>query len=131
MFVRGRLSRESRTGGRARSESPASFQALIIGDGSPRFGGAGDARGAIAVIGMSCRLPGAPNPDAYWELLRKGRDAIIETPPERRSLYGLADPDESTQGLSTGGTWTASTGSTPASSASPRARPRRWTRSSG
>src|SRR5512141_366683 len=60
-------------------------------------------RGAIAVIGMSCRLPGAPNPDTFWQLLREGRDAIIETPPERRSLYGLAEADESTQGLECGG----------------------------
>ena len=52
---------------------------------------------------MSCRLPGAPNPDAFWQLLREGRDAIIETPPERRSLYGLAEADESTQGLEYGG----------------------------
>ena len=52
---------------------------------------------------MSCRLPGAPNPDAFWQLLREGRDAIIKTPPERRSLYGLAEADESTQGLEYGG----------------------------
>ena len=58
---------------------------------------------------MSCRLPGAPDPDAFWQLLREGRDAIIQTPPERRSLYGLAEADESTQGLESGGTWTAST----------------------
>ena len=60
-------------------------------------------RGAIAVIGMSCRLPGAPNPDAFWELLREGRDAIVETPPERWALYGLAGSDDSTRGLSHGG----------------------------
>ncbi|MFD4791309.1 beta-ketoacyl synthase N-terminal-like domain-containing protein, partial [Streptomyces sp. NPDC058459] len=23
----------------------------------------------IAVVGLSCRLPGAPDPDAFWELL--------------------------------------------------------------
>ena len=64
---------------------------------------AGSDRDAIAVIGMSCRLPGAPSPDAYWELLREGRDAIIQTPADRWALYGLAGPDESTQGLSRGG----------------------------
>ena len=37
-------------------------------------------------------MPGAPNPDVFWQLLREGRDAIIEHPaPERRSLYGLAE----------------------------------------
>ncbi|MFD7054925.1 SDR family NAD(P)-dependent oxidoreductase, partial [Streptomyces mirabilis] len=29
----------------------------------------------VAVIGMSCRLPGAPTPQAYWELLAQGRKA--------------------------------------------------------
>jgi acyl transferase domain-containing protein/thioesterase domain-containing protein len=52
---------------------------------------------------MSCRLPGAQDPDAYWELLREGRDAIVETPPERWSLYGLPGPDVATRGLEHGG----------------------------
>ncbi|WP_455711879.1 type I polyketide synthase [Streptomyces griseorubiginosus] len=30
----------------------------------------------IAVIGIACRLPGAPDPSAFWQLLREGRDAI-------------------------------------------------------
>ncbi|MDW4905895.1 beta-ketoacyl synthase N-terminal-like domain-containing protein [Streptomyces sp. ADMS] len=38
---------------------------------------------AIAVIGMACRLPGAPTPDAFWELLRTGRDALTDPPPGR------------------------------------------------
>lgn len=37
----------------------------------------------IAVIGMACRLPGAPHPDAFWDLLRESRDALTEAPPER------------------------------------------------
>ena len=52
---------------------------------------------------MSCRLPGAPSPAAYWELLREGREAIVDTPSERWELYGLAGPDESTRGLRRGG----------------------------
>ncbi|MCT9933426.1 acyltransferase domain-containing protein, partial [Planotetraspora sp. A-T 1434] len=48
---------------------------------SIRRGGAGE--GAIAVIGLACRLPGAPTPEDLWELLRSGRDAIGE-PSERR-----------------------------------------------
>src|SRR4029078_12796200 len=60
-------------------------------------------RDAIAVVGMSCRLPGAPSPAAYWELLREGREAIIDTPSERWELYGLSGPDESTRGLRRGG----------------------------
>ncbi|WP_346429484.1 SDR family NAD(P)-dependent oxidoreductase [Streptomyces sp. WAC 01438] len=38
---------------------------------------------AIAVIGYSCRLPGAPDPDAFWRLLLDGRHAITEAPADR------------------------------------------------
>ena len=37
----------------------------------------------IAIIGMGCRFPGAANPDAFWELLRDGVDAITEVPAQR------------------------------------------------
>ncbi len=40
-------------------------------------------RTAIAVVGLSCRLPQAPDPRAFWQLLRSGTDAITDTPPER------------------------------------------------
>lgn len=31
----------------------------------------------IAVVGLSCRLPGAADPAAFWELLHSGSDAIV------------------------------------------------------
>ncbi|MER6205673.1 type I polyketide synthase [Streptomyces sp. NPDC001642] len=37
----------------------------------------------VAVIGMACRLPGAPDPSAFWQLLREGRDAIGTPPADR------------------------------------------------
>ncbi|GAA4771552.1 hypothetical protein GCM10023329_18620 [Streptomyces sanyensis] len=37
----------------------------------------------IAVIGMACRFPGAPDLDGFWELLTAGRHAIREIPPDR------------------------------------------------
>ena len=38
----------------------------------------------IAIIGMSCRFPGGANsPEAYWELLCAGTDAVKEVPAER------------------------------------------------
>ncbi|MFD8636678.1 beta-ketoacyl synthase N-terminal-like domain-containing protein, partial [Streptomyces sp. NPDC059533] len=36
---------------------------------------------AIAVVGMSCRFPGAEGgPGAFWDLLVAGRDAVGEVP---------------------------------------------------
>ncbi|MGW5000826.1 SDR family NAD(P)-dependent oxidoreductase [Streptomyces hydrogenans] len=39
----------------------------------------------IAVVGLACRLPGAPDPDAFWELLGRGEDAVGEPPADRWS----------------------------------------------
>ncbi|WP_158687994.1 MULTISPECIES: type I polyketide synthase [Actinomycetes] len=47
-----------------------------------------NAAGEVAVIGMSCRLPQAPDPAALWRLLRDGGNAIADPPPGREP--GLA-----------------------------------------
>src|SRR3954451_10274381 len=50
----------------------------------------------IAVIGLGCRYPGGiHDADSFWELLRTGRDAIREVPPDRWDVddYYSADPD--------------------------------------
>ncbi|MEO3928304.1 beta-ketoacyl synthase N-terminal-like domain-containing protein [Micromonosporaceae bacterium B7E4] len=39
--------------------------------------------GAVAVVGIGCRLPGAAGPQAFWDLLWNGRDAIGPVPPSR------------------------------------------------
>ncbi len=41
------------------------------------------ARSPIAIVGISCRLPGAADPDSFWRLLREGTSAISPLPPER------------------------------------------------
>ncbi|MDF5758940.1 type I polyketide synthase, partial [Spongiactinospora sp. TRM90649] len=51
---------------------------------------------AIAVVGIACRLPGAPDPAAFWELLRGGVDAVGEVPAGRWRA-------EETGGLTRGG----------------------------
>jgi len=51
----------------------------------------------IAIVGMGCRLPGGANsPLLFWELLREGRDAIGEVPPERWDLGRHFDADPQT-----------------------------------
>ncbi|HET6169740.1 MAG TPA: polyketide synthase, partial [Terracidiphilus sp.] len=43
----------------------------------------------IAIVGMACRFPGAPDLSAFTRLLRECRDAITDPPPDRRSLLEL------------------------------------------
>ena len=53
----------------------------------------------IAVIGLGCRFPGdARDPDAFWQLLRDGVDAISEVPKDRWDIDALYDPDPDTPG---------------------------------
>ena len=47
----------------------------------------------IAVVGVGCRFPGADGPDAYWDLLQSGRDAVTEVPADRWDADALYDPD--------------------------------------
>ena len=35
----------------------------------------------LAIIGMACRFPGAPDLDAYWALLEEGRNAVTRSIP--------------------------------------------------
>jgi len=51
------------------------------------------AREPIAIVGMACRLPGAPDTDAFWRLLHGGVDAISEIPRDRWDVDALYDPD--------------------------------------
>ena len=48
---------------------------------------------AIAVIGLGCRMPGgAETPEAFWELLANGVDAIEEVPTDRWDADAFYDP---------------------------------------
>ncbi|AWI31547.1 type I polyketide synthase [Streptomyces tirandamycinicus] len=59
---------------------------------------------AIAVVGLSCRLPGADGPEAFWELLRTGSDAITPVPEDRwRSAIGEETPEDTVPGMRRGG----------------------------
>ncbi|MGW2839378.1 type I polyketide synthase [Streptomyces sp. NPDC001493] len=61
----------------------------MTSQGANRTAGSGHGEGrAVAVIGLACRLPGAPGPDAFWDLLSKGADAIRPLPGDRRPATG-------------------------------------------
>ncbi|MEU0744262.1 type I polyketide synthase [Streptomyces sp. NPDC006134] len=47
----------------------------------------------VAVVGMACRFPGAPDLDAYWRLLLDGVDAVTEVPADRWDAAALYHPD--------------------------------------
>ncbi len=40
----------------------------------------------VAVVGLGCVLPGAPNPDALWSLVQEGRSALGNAPAGRWGL---------------------------------------------
>ncbi|BBY50062.1 putative polyketide synthase [Mycolicibacterium arabiense] len=52
----------------------------------------------IAIVAVSCRFPGAPNPEAFWELLADGVDAIREVPEDRFDIDEFYDPDPDAAG---------------------------------
>jgi acyl transferase domain-containing protein/acyl carrier protein len=52
----------------------------------------------IAIVAVSCRFPGAPDPEAFWELLSGGVDAIQEVPEDRFDIDEFYDPDPETPG---------------------------------
>src|SRR4051794_8701499 len=52
----------------------------------------------IAIIGMACRFPGAPNLRAYWRLIEEGRSGVREVPPDRWDANEFYDANGETPG---------------------------------
>ncbi|MEW1614489.1 MULTISPECIES: SDR family NAD(P)-dependent oxidoreductase [unclassified Streptomyces] len=70
----------------------------------PRATERGGHEGPIAVVGVSCRLPGADGPDAFWSLLSSGSDAITPVPEGRWEAASGAEPPAGTEpGMRRGG----------------------------
>jgi tyrocidine synthetase III len=74
------------------AESPDVTQAITAGEeqqAQPQ---------PIAIIGIGCRFPGANDPQAFWQLLRDGVDAISKVPAERFNLEAFFDPNPAIPG---------------------------------
>ena len=56
--------------------------------------------GLIAIIGAACRFPGAPDIDAFWELLTSGTDAVSEVDSQRWSTRYHYHPRRGERGKS-------------------------------
>lgn len=55
----------------------------------------------IAIVSMSCRLPGGVNsPSDFWDLLERGGDGIIDVPKDRWDAAALYDADPDARGKS-------------------------------
>ena len=55
----------------------------------------------VAVVGMSCRLPGGiDSPELLWEALLRGDDLITEIPADRWDAEDLYDPERGAPGRS-------------------------------
>ncbi|SNR77686.1 type I polyketide synthase [Puniceibacterium sediminis] len=52
----------------------------------------------IAIVGLSCRLPGAPNAEAFWRLIEQGASAVTEVPADRWDADAYYDPTGQRQG---------------------------------
>lgn len=66
---------------------------MIFGSGRVGADGAQAGEGAVAIIGISCRFPGAAHYDAYWQNLKEGVDSVTEIPCERWGSEAFSTPD--------------------------------------
>ncbi|WP_457031946.1 type I polyketide synthase [Kitasatospora sp. P5_F3] len=61
--------------------------------------------GGIAIVGLDCAFPGAPDAEAYWDLLMRGGESVGEVPPQRWEADELPDtvPESARAGINRGG----------------------------
>jgi acyl transferase domain-containing protein/acyl-CoA synthetase (AMP-forming)/AMP-acid ligase II/NADPH:quinone reductase-like Zn-dependent oxidoreductase/acyl carrier protein len=52
----------------------------------------------VAIVGLSCRFPGAADAESFWRLLRDGAEGIGEIPKQRWDLEAYFDPDPDVPG---------------------------------
>ena len=78
---------------RMESLSPAKRRLL-----EQRLKGSREVADPIAIVGMACRFPGAPDLEAFWQVIHNRIDATGEIPSTRWDVDGLYDPTGETPG---------------------------------
>ncbi len=53
----------------------------------------------IGILGYACRLPGAPDPGAFWRVLTERRCVVSEIGPDRWSKASFVSPDRTAAGF--------------------------------
>ncbi len=74
---------------------------FLIGSSSTSYSEGSDRMEAgepIAIVGMACRFPGAPDLDSFWELLMDKGDAITEVPKGRWDAHEYYAQEAGTSG---------------------------------
>ena len=56
----------------------------------------------VAIVGMACVMPGAPDVEAFWSNVVDGVDSVTEVPPSRWNLAAHYDPDHDTSARGAG-----------------------------
>lgn len=64
----------------------------IANPGSVPRGPSGAQQAKIAIVGMSCRMPGASDTEAFWEVLSQGLDVHRKIPADRFDADSHVDP---------------------------------------
>ncbi|WP_407077433.1 SDR family NAD(P)-dependent oxidoreductase [Streptomyces sp. SCSIO 30461] len=82
----------------AAADAPASLPAAEVRREQPDF----DQDDAVAIVGMACRFPGGVgSPEALWELVSSGADAVSPFPTDRGwDVESLFDPEPGVPGHS-------------------------------
>jgi myxalamid-type polyketide synthase MxaB len=76
-----------------RAPTPAALATRVTGSGPSRTRrrrGASVASGAVAVVGMACRFPGAPDVESFWESLETGTEALSHFTEAELAASGIS-----------------------------------------
>lgn len=78
--------------------TPAALAAFLADEATDERSEPIEAQEPIAIVGLACRFPGAPDADAFWRLQIDGVDAVTEVPADRWPVDQYYDPERGKPG---------------------------------